>query len=159
MRDTAPVLKVTHRTTPLAWCSPIACLAAAALLLAGCGGSTPAHKHRRKRPHVKAPTLVNADVIAKSARLSAAQKGYAVKLELRLDVQQLGGTASASAHGGFDSAGGELQATVYLPGLLALITPLTTPVIVTDGDRLREGSASIAADELSGVKPWLSGQA
>ncbi len=154
MRHTARVLSAPHRTTPQAWCSLTACLAGAALLLAGCGGSSaPAHEH--KKPRVHKLTLVSASVIAKSAQLSAKQPGYAVSLNLSVEVQQLGGITSASAKGSFDADGGQLSATLNLPGLLALISPLTTPVIVSDGTAYVKVPA-VAADELTGVKPWLS---
>jgi hypothetical protein len=154
VRHTARVLRALHRTTPHAWCSLIACLAGAALLLAGCGGSPiPAHKHRK--PRVDKVTLVSASVIAKSAKLSAKQAGYAVSLNLSLEVQQLGGITAATAKGTFDDDGGQLSATLNLPGLLALISPLTTPVIVSGGIAYVKVPA-VAAEELTGVKPWLS---
>jgi len=127
-----------------------------ALLLAGCGGSAAAvHKHRRTKPRADPPAIVSAEVIAKSARLSATQPGYAISLRLSLNVQQLGGVASATARGTFDAQGGALKANLSLPGLLALISPLTTPVIVADGSAYVKTPA-VAAQELPGVKPWLS---
>ena len=155
MRHTARVLSAPHRTTPRAWCLLTACLAGAALLLAGCGGSSaPAHKHK-KRPRAPKVTLVSASVVAKSAQLSAKQDGYAVRLNLSLEVQQLGGIAGATAKGTFDADGGQLSATLNLPGLLALISPVTTPVIVSDGTAYVKVPA-VVAQELAGVKPWLS---
>jgi hypothetical protein len=134
-----------------------AALAGCALIVAGCGGSAASaakHKTRLSKPRHHA-VLVSASVIAKAAQLSAAQPGYAVTLSLSVDSSLLGGVASATGRGSFDAQGGELYATLMLPGVLALVSPLSTPVIVTDGTAYVEVPQVLAAD-LPGVKPWLS---
>jgi hypothetical protein len=150
--------KTFDRTTPHAWCSLIACLAGVALLLAGCGGSATAAKHKPARPRhrvVHHSALVSASVIAKSARLSAAEPGYAVKLSLSVDVAEIGGEATATGSGAFDADGGDMSATLTLPGVLAIISPLSTPVIVADGRAYVQVPSELVG-ESTGLKPWLS---
>jgi hypothetical protein len=149
----------SDRTTPHAWCSLFACLTAAVLMLAGCGSSATAAKHKPARPrhhgaaHHTAP--VSASVIAKSARLSAAEPGYAVTLSLSVDVAQIGGEATATGSGAFDADGGDMSATLMLPGVLAIISPLTTPVIVAGGTAYVEVPQELVGQG-TGLGPWLS---
>lgn len=129
-----------------------------ALLLAGCGSSGTAVKHKPARPRhrvVRHTQLVSASVIAKSARLSAAEPGYAVTLTLSVDVAQLGGEATASGSGAFGADGGDMSATLTLPGVLAIISPLSTPVIVADGTAYVEVPQELVGAS-TGLKPWLS---
>jgi hypothetical protein len=147
-----------ERTTPHAWCSLSACPAAAVLLLAGCGGSSGAAAHKQApRSHrvTHQTTMVSAGVIAESARLSAAEPGYTVKLSLRVNARQLGGEATATGSGAYDAHGGEMGATLKLPGVLAIITPLTTPVIISDGMAYVEVPSALVSEGI-GLKPWLS---
>jgi hypothetical protein len=149
------------RTTPHAWCSLSACLTAAVLVLglAACGSSAGAGKQRpsASRHHRAAPraALVSAAAIARSARLSAAEPGYAVTLSLGVDVAQLGGEATATGSGAFDADGGELDATLTLPGALAVISPLSTPVIVAGGTAYIEVPQDLVGPS-TGLQPWLS---
>lgn len=154
-----PFATASDRTTPHAWCSLIACLTGAALLLAGCGNSATAAKRMPALPrhHGSAhhTALVNASVVAKSARLSAAEPGYAVTLSLTVDVAQIGGEATATGSGAFDADGGDLEATLTLPGVLAIMSPLSTPVIVADGSAYVEVPQDLVG-ESTGLTPWLS---
>jgi hypothetical protein len=146
------------RTTPHAWCSLSACLAAAGLLLAGCGSSAATVKHKsapRPRHAAHHTALVSASAIATSARLSAAEPGYAVKLSLTVNVSQIGGEATATGSGAFDADGGEIDATLTLPGVLAIITPLTTPVIISNGMAYVEVPSEFVGPS-TGLEPWLS---
>ena len=159
-RHTGDVRRNTSdRTTPHAWCSLSACLAAAAvLLLAGCGSSAATVKHKpapRARHAAHHTALVSASAIATSARLSAAEPGYAVKLSLTVNVSQIGGEATATGSGVFDANGGEIDATLTLPGVLAIITPLTTPVIISNGMAYVEVPSEFVGPS-TGLKPWLS---
>lgn len=146
------------RTTPHAWCSLGACLTGAVLLLAGCGGSATAADHKPAHTHHRAvhrTELVSAGVIARSARLSAGEPGYAVTLTLSVDVAQIGGEATATGSGAFDASGGDLQATLTLPGVLAIMSLLSTPVIVAGGTAYVEVPQELVGQG-TGLTPWLS---
>ncbi len=150
------------RTTPHAWCSLIACLAGAALLLAGCGSSGGADKHgpavlRRARHQRSAhrDKLVSASVIAGSARRSAAELGYAVTLSFRVDVGELGGEATATGNGAFDADAGDVRLRLTLPGMLAVLGPVSTPAVVADGSAYVEVPQQLVGQG-SGLPPWVS---
>lgn len=99
--------------------------------------------------------VVTAATIATAARRAAAKPGYAVNVSLSVDSSALNGTASADGSGVFDAQGGDLQLTLRLPGIFAILNPLRTTVILSAGTAYLKVPADIAA-QLPTVKPWLT---
>lgn len=117
----------------------------AALILAGCGGSS----------HPQ-PKRVSAAVIARAADSAAAQPGYAFTFAGRLSARALGGVASASGSGSLaaDSLTGTLHLRLTLPGELSLVGALKTEAILTGG-RVYVQVPGGLAKLLPGGRPWL----
>lgn len=143
------------------------CAAVVALAVAGCGGSA-SHAHPQAHTgkagktsagtttsKTPAPGPVSAAVVAKAAKLSAAQPGYAVTLKFSVDSSQLGGSASADGSGVFNSTGGAAKLTLDLPGLFAILNPLQTTAILSASTIYIEVPRSIH-DEIKSVSPWVS---
>jgi len=132
---------------------------AAALLLAGCGGSS-SHAHRRPANHGAAngpaSHLVSADVIASAARLSARQQGYAIAVAGNGTVSGIDGAITFTGAGVFDaSGGGDLSLQVNLPGLFSIVSPLKTVVLLGQGSAYVKVPALLTQSP-GGLRPWVS---
>ncbi len=134
--------------------------AAVALLLGACGASAPHHRSGAgaggsARAAERAPRTLSARVIAVAAQRTAAQPGYTVSLQLSFESERLGGQLSASGSGSFGAAGGRAHVTLGLPGLLELMSPLTTRAVLAGGTLYVRVPRSVAAQTL-GVPRWVA---
>jgi hypothetical protein len=133
-------------------------IAAVALLVCACGGSAiQVHTTRKKSvtAHRADPTFVSAAVIAKAAKLTAAEPGFALDVTGNATISGLQGKVSFSGSGAFNATGGgDLHVSVDLPGLFSLVSPIKTQVVVAGSNVYAELPQSLLS-ELGTSIPWV----
>ena len=143
----------------------VAGAAAVALIAAGCGGSG---KHAAADPDKHASTTVAGRTsaapsspspaeIRHAAALTAAKPGFRATVYARISAPQLGGgDVTAIGTGRFDprSESGTLNLVVTLPGLLGLVGPLPTQVVLAGDEAYLQVPAGLAS-QLTTPAAWL----
>lgn len=97
--------------------------------------------------------------ILRAARLTSEKPGYQARLHVRITVPQFGSDpASAVGSGSFDPASdtGTLNLAVNPPGLLSLIGPLPTQVVLV-GDALYLRVPPYLSGIVGSLPKWLEG--
>jgi hypothetical protein len=133
-------------------------IAAVALLVAACGGAA-IQVHTTKKKSVKAhragPTVVGAAVIAKAAKQTAAEPGFALGVTGSATISGLQGKVSFTGTGAFNATGGgDLNVSVDLPGLFSLVSPIKTEVIVAGTNAYAKLPRTLLS-ELGTSSPWV----
>ena len=139
------------------------------LILTGCGGSgagqaTPRRTYtytastRTVRTARPAPPPSAAEIL-RAARLTGEKPGYQARLQVSIRVPQFGSEpATAVGSGSFDpsSNSGTLNLAVNPPGLLSLIGPLPTQVVIV-GDALYVRVPADLSGMVGSLPKWLEG--
>lgn len=136
------------------------------LLFGGCGGSgkhaSPATIRTRTAPPATtqtrtAPVSPTPAEVRRAAARTARQPGFQAHVSAGIGLPQANGSPlTAAGSGSFDprSQSGTLKLAVQLPGLLALVGPLPTQVILVGGEAYVQVPTDVA-QELSSLPTWL----